>query len=115
MCIMAKVIETVCLKGLDHGAEAVASHPRIDPLVQPPPALTAAAMISSATPALLSASTIAVNLLGTVIGDSPRIPTGAQDRPRSSTTWSIERTGPHDDTDNHLKLMLIVLKRRRVQ
>jgi hypothetical protein len=26
--------ETVCLQGLDRGAEAVASHPRIDPLVQ---------------------------------------------------------------------------------
>jgi hypothetical protein len=33
-------------------------------------------MISSVAPALLSAATIAVNILGSVIGDSPHIPRG---------------------------------------
>jgi hypothetical protein len=37
-------------------------------------------MISSVAPALLSASTIAVNIVRSVIGNSPNIPTGARDR-----------------------------------
>ena len=37
-------------------------------------------MISSVAPALLSALTIAESKVGSVIGDSPDIPTGAQDR-----------------------------------
>jgi hypothetical protein len=69
-----------CPADADPPADAVFAWPlwRGGDFPNVPPALIAAAMIPSVAPALLSASTIAVNLLGTVIGVSPRSPTGSQ-------------------------------------
>jgi hypothetical protein len=58
-------------------------------------------MISSVAPALLSASTIAESKVGSVIGDSPRIPKGAPSRATHVMGEGIGSLAPGMETDLH--------------